>query len=105
MIKITNESKLFFQINKKDFTADIINSPDANGYLFIPQFVVHENQNYIITSIGENSFKRNYKIKSIQFANDSKVCSIGKEAFFNSSLKKIIIPSSLKTIKRTIERL
>lgn len=45
---------------------------DANGVLFISQFIVQEKQFYIIINVAKNFFKTNYKIKLLQFINDIK---------------------------------
>lgn len=83
---------------KSNLTATIVRSPDAEGDVFIPRSVKHKFKQYAITRIDDEAFYQNTKIVSLSFANDSELESIGKEAFYDSSLKRLSIPASLKTL-------
>ena len=96
----TSNNGIFYQLNKKDLTAKVIYSPDAKGQVLIPQFIVYENQKYNITCIGEESFKNNQRIYSIEFDQDSELRSISKSAFSNSSLQSIMIPSKVEALQK-----
>lgn len=87
---------VYFELDDTDFTAKTIQSPRANGSILIPRSVKHRNQQYIVKTLGENSFRDNKNITSIEFADDSELLTIEKEAFFGSSLEKLTIPASVK---------
>ena len=86
---------LIYTINKDNKTAQIKGFQNTNDDLFILRSVNHESQEYIVTSILKEAFKLSKQIRSIRFDADSKLISIGKEAFSYSSIESIYIPSSL----------
>lgn len=87
---------LFVMLSKKETTAKIVRSPDAAGDIIIPRYFKHKFKQYIITKIDNEAFYQNDKIESISFANDSELESIGKEAFFESTLKHLSLPPTLR---------
>lgn len=95
---IINQNGIFFKLNQNDFTAEIIKSDDALGNIFIPQAIKFDNHDFVITTIGQKSFASNYNITAFQFADDSKLELIEKEAFSCSSIVSISIPQSIKKI-------
>ena len=95
---IADKNGLSFELNSNDFTAKIINSPNAQGSIFIPRSIKHHKQEYVITKIGIGSFKSNKKITTITFPNNSELCTIDKCAFYNSTLTSIQIPSHVSSI-------
>ena len=96
----SNKYGLTAQINTDDSTAKIIYSPNIKNDVLIPRSVIYNSEEYIITSIDKNSFKKNFSIKSIAFSQDSKLQTIEKKAFVSSSVNKISFPSSLQTLKK-----
>ena len=84
--------------SKQNLTATIVHSPDAAGDVFIPRSVKHKFKQYIVIRIDDEAFYQNSKIESLSFANDSELESIGKEAFYDSSIKRLSIPAILKTL-------
>lgn len=93
-----DESRLNILINTKDHTASVMKSPKATGDVFIPRFIQHDNAKYTIKSIDEEAFSQN-KIESIRFPDDSEVSSFKKDAFQQTSIKKLQIPKSLTRIE------
>ena len=82
MNKVTiQEREICFELDKTDFTAEVINSPYARGYLYISHSIEYQSQQYRITKIKEGSFKNNSTINSVRFHNDSVLSSIQKKAF------------------------
>ena len=64
----------------------------------IPETIRKDGVTYAVTSIAENAFKNNKKIKSVTIGKNVK--TIGKNAFRNcSKLTSITIPKNVKTIK------
>lgn len=92
-------NRLIYQLNKNDFTAELIYSPEATGKIFFPRSIEHESQEYILTRIGKNAFKNNYNIISVDFEQDSELQTICSNAFTKSSIKSITIPSKVEIIE------
>ena len=90
---------LEYEINKDNFTAKVISSPNAENDVFIQRFIIFENVEYLVTSITEGSFWYNNKIKSIQFPKNSALISIEADSFTGSSLVSINIPSSIESLQ------
>lgn len=95
------ECGLSFEINKSDFTAKVASSPQAKGSIQIPRFINFNSQNYLVTCIGKSSFKSNSNIESISFSEDSQLLTIDEEAFDESSLNSLFIPSSVQELKES----
>ena len=69
-----------------------------SGDVLIPRSINYETQEFIITRIFKGAFKDSDQIKLVQFPSDSELQIIEKEAFANSSIEKIIFPSSVTKI-------
>ncbi|KAK8834498.1 hypothetical protein M9Y10_032643 [Tritrichomonas musculus] len=96
-MEIEIEGGLRVKINQKDNTCSVIESPKAKDTIFVPHFVEHENQSYKITSIGRNAFKNCY-IDCLKFAEDSEVESFEENCFGDAHIKRLEIPSSVKSL-------
>ena len=88
-VKKVKIDKLIFSLNETEKTASLIDNDIQIGDVFIPPSINYEGQEFIITSINEISLRGGYEIRSIQFPLDSKVQSIQKDAFINSSVELI----------------
>ena len=66
-------------------------TPDANGNVVIPA---------IQTSIANDAFKECSTLKTVAFASDSVLETIGNYSFSSSGLTAITMPSSVKLIDR-----
>ncbi|KAK8838865.1 hypothetical protein M9Y10_032907 [Tritrichomonas musculus] len=97
-MEIEIKGNLKVKINQKDSTASVIESPKANGTVFIPRFAEHENVKYKIISIEKNAFK-NCFIDRLTFAKDSEVETFEKNCFYNAHIKKLEIPESVKNLQ------
>ena len=84
------------ELNNKDYTACVVGSENTIGDVLIPASIFFDSNEYFITCIKEESFKDNQAIKSISFPKDSKLCIIERNAFINSSLQSLSIPSSVQ---------
>lgn len=93
--KFIIENDLLYILNEKKKTAGLLGSLSSMAIIIIPRSVIYEGDEFIINKIIENSFKKSNKIDTIEFAEDSELISIGKEAFSQSSLQSISIPSSV----------
>ena len=87
------QNKIIYALNKESMTAGVIGNDLAYGNIFIPKSITYENQNFIITSINEGSFKFQKLIRSISFPADSEIRTIENESFAYSSIYSITIPS------------
>lgn len=83
-------NSIIYSINEEEMTAGIIGLNTDINELIIPLLINSESKDYIITSILEGAFSHS-KI-------DSKLHTIEKESFSNSSLERIEIPSQVITI-------
>lgn len=96
---IIKKNGVSYELNKNNFTADIVYSPEAKGNIFIERSINYQSQEYVITSIQKESFKNNNRIFSIEFSKDSELSLICKNSFVNSSIQSISIPSSLEKLE------
>lgn len=91
------KDKLVYLLNKENYTACVIDYDMISTNIYIPRSIIYQAQEYIITGIGECTFKDS-KIETFQFAEDSQLQIIGKGSFAYSLVKNIIIPSHVITI-------
>lgn len=77
---IITQKNLIFDLDEEEKTAAIVGNKYKDGDLIIPRSIMHESQEYIITSIKKGAFKYVHLHNSIQFS-DSELRIIEKEAF------------------------
>lgn len=92
-------NQINFNLNHDLHTATITNSPNAAMDILIPKSFFFESKEYSIVEIEERAFEK-CELKSVKFAKDSVLLSIGEFSFAGSYLESISIPSSLQIIKR-----
>lgn len=92
------DPEIIYSINGEDNTAWIIGCDSDICEIFIPYSIIYESKEYTITCICERAFYDS-EVKSIQFADNSKLQIIEKEAFLNSSIESITIPSHVVELK------
>ena len=68
-MEIHEKHGINFQLNSKDFTASIIESPKATGIVTIPRFFRFNKQYYKVTTVKSKAFHSN-TIESIIFSNN-----------------------------------
>ncbi|KAK8844231.1 hypothetical protein M9Y10_024441 [Tritrichomonas musculus] len=95
---INDKNGISYKLNQSDSTAIVVGLTNSISSLLIPKFIKHNNHEYPIIAIGENSFKKNRRLKTIKFPKDSQIRSIEKEAFAYSSLTNIKIPPTANHI-------
>lgn len=98
-MNLIQQRGLSFELNNNDYTASVVSSKYSSGDILIPKTITHESHEYKITSIKKCSFKNNGIIRSISFPEDSELLSIEEDAFANSSLDNLTIPSKVKELK------
>lgn len=92
------QDQIEYSLNKEDKTAAIIKClKRVHEDIIIPRSVLYEGNEFIIVSINDESFYKS-RIKSIKFAPDSELQTIGTRAFDKSFIESVSLPSSLKKI-------
>ncbi len=86
-----------YSLKEIEKTASIIDCKKNNISYFIPRSIRHKTKEYIIKSIEKGAFSHSY-LNMIQFAPDSMLEIIEKEAFAFTSIKRIKIPSEVRII-------
>ena len=99
--KRVKQDDIIYLINDKEKIASIIDCISGINEITIPRSIIYESKEYIINCILKNAFSKfsNSTITSIQFTNDSELQKIDENAFFNSSIERIIIPSQVTELK------
>ena len=92
---IRQSNGVCFRINPSDHTSSIIKSDQARGDIFIPAYIIYDDEKYKITTIESDAFQYT-KIDSLKFAEDSEITTFGNLIFNSSSVKKIQIPGKVK---------
>lgn len=89
---------LCYLLDENEKTASVTTSPLAKGDIIIPRVIINNSNEYIITSVLESAFRNLNTITSVQFAPNSEVRMIGKNAFRSSKVTKVTLPPHLTTI-------
>lgn len=91
-------SDILYLINEEKKTASVFKGQKAKGEVIIPSTITFESQDYPIISILSDAFRESNHIKSIQFAEGSKLQTINNYAFISSSIERCTIPPHLNQI-------
>ena len=91
--KIISETGLFG-------TVEVVGSyTNYATHFTIPETFIYDGVHYEVTRIGEGAFNNHKTITDIELPNS--ITSIGKIAFYNSTLKEITIPNSVTDIEES----
>ena len=99
-MKVDIESGLRIEYNPNQKNCGIVHSPKAKGKILVPQFVEINNVKYVITYISSGSFAGT-EIELLEFSEDSKIECFPNFCFYNSYIKKIKIPPSIKNLQNS----
>lgn len=94
---------LFYELDEKSQTATVVKDVFGTDYpeldaVVIPNSVICDNVNYLVTSIGNEAFSNHSGITKLSIPNS--VTSIGCEAFaYCGGLTSVTIPDSVTTIE------
>lgn len=94
-----SENGLTYSINDKELICTLYSCFKASNNVLIPSSIFNNSKEYKITTIAKNCFQFAYKIKSIQLSNNSNLQSINENAFFDSSLESLTIPSNVSEFR------
>lgn len=89
---------LIYVLNEKDKTASVIDHKCNVSSITIPRYITVNSSIYTVTSIADRSFIYS-RIKSIHISEFSEIRSIGNDAFFESYIESIELPSQLIDFK------
>ena len=88
---------ILYSINEEEKTVAVIGYKKELDNFFVPRFIVYESNEYIVKSINQEAFKES-SLKSIKFASDSMLQTIGDYAFNQAQIETITFPTSLEYI-------
>lgn len=88
-------NSIAYGLNKEERIAKVLGEESADGKIFIPRSITYQEAEYNVISIEKNAFRGDEDLQSIQFAPDSLVATIGKNAFNHTSIESINFPSSI----------
>ena len=86
------QGDLKYFIHEKDKIAEIASVFSESLKILIPRSITYNSDDYLVTKIHQNAFKKGKNVKSIEFESDSKIQTINKLAFSSSSIETITIP-------------
>ena len=96
--KTVEKDGLVYVLDEQNQTAGVYNVNSTEEEILIPKSVFYESKEFIVTAIIENSFYYKNKVKSVKFAEDSKLRYIDKNSFSYCSIERITIPSTVNFI-------
>ena len=88
-------------LSMEDLTVEVTNGygNDYIGDIVVPSTVIHDGDEYSVTSIGNKAFYECSSLTSVTFGENSQLSSIGNKAFYGcSSLTNIEIPNHVTFI-------
>lgn len=94
-----NENGLRFSLNIKHKFAGLIDCDIKSGDLVIPKLIKYKSREYPVRIIFANAFKNSKNINTIRFENDIQIYTIVANAFQNSKIKTLFIPSNILELK------
>ena len=92
------QNSIIYSLDVQNEIAEVIGNKDANGEIFIPYSIICLKKRFIVTSILQNSFKNSQTIRSINFPDNSKLKTIEKESFANSTIESLTLPSNVSVL-------
>ena len=89
---------LFYIINEEEKAASVVKSKSRVSSINIPRFIFVNSDSYTVTSIADEAFIFS-GIKSIHISENSEIRSIGNNAFFESNIEYLELPSDISDLK------
>lgn len=84
-----------YSINEEKQTSTVFKAISNEKKVVIPRSIIYQSKEYIVTSISSNAFTHNFSIRTLCFADDSELQIICSNAFDNSVIEYLKIPSSV----------
>ena len=98
-MQIALDNHLIIELELDDDKASVVSSPYASKDVLIPTSLHRDNKEYFIDKIESNAFKGNKHISTVSFAPSSQLQQICKDAFRNSSIKKLKLPLTIEHLE------
>lgn len=98
-MSMITENNLVYIINEKENTAGVNKCLEQSKEIFIPKSIQFNGNEYIVTSILDDAFKETTEIKTIKFAHNSELRTIGKQSFYKSKIESFTIPQKVTKIE------
>ena len=89
---------IIYALDNETKSAQVIGNEDANGNIFIQQFIEHKSRKFVVAKISQGSFKNSSMICSIILPVNSQIKTFEKDVFSNSTIESLIISSSVSQL-------
>ena len=86
---------LMFHLDFEKKTACVVGNDNTDQEICIPISIRYDKVDFTIKSINKGAFQNSPTIRSIIFPENSKVAVFEKDAFANSEIENLVIPSSV----------
>ena len=104
--KVYDESsKLYFELDEENFSAKIVRDKSGSdnyshlpSVMHIPHVITYNDKSYIVDVIGANAFASNTTVKEFKLPEGRLLTRIESQAFVESAVEKINIPSTVTEI-------
>ena len=104
--KVYDESsKLYFELDEENFSAKIVRDKSGSdnyshlpSVMHIPHAITYNDKSYIVDVIGANAFASNTTVKEFKLPEGRVLTRIESQAFVESAVEKINIPSTVTEI-------
>ena len=104
--KVYDESsKLYFELDEENFSAKIVRDKSGSdnyshlpSVMHIPHAITYNDKSYIVDVIGANAFASNTTVKEFKLPEGRLLTRIESQAFVESAVEKINIPSTVTEI-------
>ncbi|KAK8888799.1 hypothetical protein M9Y10_033538 [Tritrichomonas musculus] len=97
MAVFQDKNSVFYNLFDKSKIAEITDSSNVSGNIFIPAFIRFGSSIYKVTNICDKAFASS-SIKSLSFSHNSKLESVGNSVFEKSSIQTVFLPKSLTKV-------
>lgn len=96
--EIEQDKVSYIILDHEKLTVGVLNYVDIGNEIFIPKTIIFDSKEFTVTAICNFAFMEVKKLKSIIFADDSELKSIGESAFYGSGIESISIPKHVQSI-------
>lgn len=90
------ENGVKYRLYRSSQEAEVIKSPNANGKLTIPSFIIKKDKKYNVTTIKEEAFSSNNNIQELYISEGIKIV---EKNSFPSRLSKVSVPNSIEVFE------
>lgn len=91
------ENGIKYRLYRSSQDAEVIKSPNANGKITIPSYVMKGNKKYNVIAIKSGAFKNNNNIQEIYISEGVKI--VEENSLPKNTLSKISVPNSIEVFE------